>query len=76
MKTLEALIKARNPNVSIRELAEAAGLPQNRLAYYLKPGSHVERMPTAETIELIAQAINATPREVFLAFSEDLGYPV
>lgn len=76
METLERLITARNPNKSIRELTERAGIPHNRLAYYLKPGSKIERMPSAETIEVIARAINATPHEVFLAFGQDLGYPV
>jgi transcriptional regulator with XRE-family HTH domain len=43
---------------SARALTEAAGVPQNRLAYWLRPDTVVRRMPTVSQMEEIAGILN------------------
>lgn len=76
MDRVRYLLTRYRPGMSIRQIEQAAGLSENLLGYYLKPGSHVVRIPTVATLEEIARALKCTPEQVFLAFALDLEYPV
>jgi transcriptional regulator with XRE-family HTH domain len=73
---LTALIASHHPDKSIREIARAAGVPQNRLAYWVKPGSNIARMPSVGDLNSLADIIGCKPSELFIAFALDLGYPI
>lgn len=72
MDRVRALVAGR----SVRRLEQAAGLAENRLAYYLKPGSTVRHIPSVETLSSLAHAIGCSDHVLFRAFAEDLGYPI
>jgi DNA-binding phage protein len=69
---LAALIARCKPGLSVRKIAEDAGLAHNRLAYYLKPGSKVTRLPEKDTIVAFARALGCTEKEVIDAFLADI----
>lgn len=73
---LRALINDYRPGQSVRHIERTSGLAENKLGYWLKPGSSVKRMPNPATVNEIAAALGCVPRDVFLAFAYDLGYPV
>lgn len=70
-----ALIQRRHPGVSIRQLTEAAGLAENKIAYYLKPSTVITRIPPAETVAELARALHCEPVEVVRAFAADVDLP-
>jgi hypothetical protein len=55
MPTLATLIARCKPGRSIRQIALAAGVPENRIGYYLKPGSRINRLPDKDTIAAFAR---------------------
>jgi hypothetical protein len=72
MAQLAALIARCKPGQSLRQVSLAAGLPENRLGYYLKPGSKVTRLPEKATIAAFARALDCTERDVIEAFLADI----
>jgi transcriptional regulator with XRE-family HTH domain len=62
--------------MSVRQIAEQAQVPHHRIAHYLKPGSNVTRLPTVDTMHLIATALGCDVAEVSRAFAADLGLPL
>ncbi|MGH3627102.1 MAG: helix-turn-helix domain-containing protein [Sciscionella sp.] len=71
-ENLRRLIERMAPGRSVRQLEEVAGAPQ-RLGYWLKPGTRVTRMPSAEQLQELARIIGCTLQEVYRAFRADVG---
>ena len=67
---LRRLIEQTGSNV--RQLTAAAGVPENRLAYWVKPGTALTRMPTMQQIHELAQIIGCSSGEVYRAFRADV----
>ena len=57
---------------SVQQLTAVAGVPENRLAHWIKPGTVLSRMPTMIQIHEIAQILGCTPQEVYHAFRTDV----
>jgi hypothetical protein len=72
MPALAALIARCKPGSSLRQIALEAGLAENRIGYYLKPGSKITRLPEKSTITAFAEALGCTEREVIEAFLADI----
>lgn len=73
---LRALIHERRPGVTVRQLTLAADLDPNRIAYYLKPSTHIDQMPKVAALKDIARAIGCDVVDVAVAFAEDTGVPL
>lgn len=56
----------------MRELCAAAHTPENKLAYWLKPGTSLTRMPTMTQIAELAQIIGCTSNAVYRALRADV----
>lgn len=69
---LRALIERTAPGRSVRELTAAAGIPENRLGHWLKPGTVLSRIPTMAQIREIAGVIGCDAKEVYRAFRADV----
>lgn len=76
MDHVRQLLTKHRPGVSIRQVEKDHGLSPNLLGYWLKPGSHVVRIPSVPTLIEIARALDCAPEILFVAFALDLGYPV
>lgn len=72
---LRALIQELHPGVTVRQLTLAAGLDANRIAYYLKPSTTVDRMPELSVLKEIARALHCDLAMVVEAFAADCGLP-
>jgi hypothetical protein len=72
---LRDLMEEINPGVSTRQLTRAAGVDNNRLAYWLKPSTVVDSMPSLAVCKEIARIIGADLAQVVEAFALDIGYP-
>jgi transcriptional regulator with XRE-family HTH domain len=72
---LADLIARSQPGRSLNEISDAAGLPRNRIGYYLKPSSKVATVPSVDTVQAIAGALDCDPGEVLRAFVADLYGP-
>jgi hypothetical protein len=75
MPHFRALISDLHPNVTVRQLTLAAGLDANRIAYYLKPSTHIDQMPKLAVLKDIARALHCDLGLVVEAFAHDLGIP-
>ncbi|MGH3836935.1 MAG: hypothetical protein ACRDSF_14745 [Pseudonocardiaceae bacterium] len=69
---LRRLIDRVAPGRSVRELTAAAGVPENRLGYWLRPASNLVRMPTLKQIDEIAAIIGGEPSDVHRALRLDV----
>lgn len=69
---LRALIERTAPGRSVRELTAAAGMPENRLGYWTKPGTELNRMPTMAQLRDLAQIIGCETGLVYEAFRKDV----
>lgn len=70
---LRALIGRAAPGRSVRSLTNAAGIPHNRLAYWLRPGTDPDAMPSMTAMRDIATALHCELAEVARAFAADIG---
>lgn len=70
-----ALISSLHPGVTVRQLTLAAGLDPNRIAYYLKPSTHIDQMPKLAVLKEIAGALHCDLGLVVEAFAHDAGLP-
>ena len=68
-----ALMRRTQPNRSISEISKAAGLPWNRIGYYTRPDTVVDRMPSMASLREIARALDCEVIEVARAFAADIG---
>lgn len=66
------LIERVAPGRSLRALTAAAGVSENKLGYWLKPGTTLSRMPTMEQIHEIAGILGCKTSEVYRAFRADV----
>ncbi|MGH3978432.1 MAG: hypothetical protein ACRDRZ_05460 [Pseudonocardiaceae bacterium] len=73
---LRQLIARVAPQRSVRQLTEAAGVPQGRLAYWLRPTTVVTRVPPWPTLSDIAQVIGCEVAQVYHAFAADAGVDI
>ena len=71
---LRALKNDLHPNVSVRALEAAAGLPQGYIAYYLKPSTQL-KVIDPEVVKEIARALCCDLIDVVECFAADLGLP-
>lgn len=69
---LRRLIERAAPDRSLRQLTAAAGVPENKLGYWVKPGTTLSRMPTMTQLDEIAQIIGCDIRDVYHAFRADV----
>lgn len=69
---LRRLIDRVAPGRSVIQLTAAAGVSENKLAYWLKPSTRLTRMPTMWQLHEIAQIIGATTEDVYHAFRLDV----
>ncbi|SES49134.1 helix-turn-helix transcriptional regulator [Actinokineospora terrae] len=69
---VEALIRARCPGVSIKELERRHGVQAGGIANLLKP-SRGARFPRLDTIERLAAILGLDTAKVFHAFALDAG---
>lgn len=60
---------------SLRQMCLAAGIDPYRLAYYVKPSSRIDSMPSMDVLKDFAMALRIDVLEVFEACAHDLGYP-
>lgn len=67
--------RCRPAGRSVREAAQAAGLPETALGRHLRPSAARVHIPRPDAIEKIAAASGCEPFEVFRAFALNLGYP-
>lgn len=65
---LRELMEKYAPGCSVRQLTRAAGVPNERLAYWLRPDTVFTRMPTVTQIVEIARIIGAPPGETYQVF--------
>lgn len=72
---LRALIQELHPGVTVRQLTLAADLDANRIAYYLKPSTHIDVMPRMAVMKEIARALGCDVTDVVEAFAADVGVP-
>lgn len=72
---LRALVHELHPNVSVRELERAAGLPAGKIAYFLKLSTQLTTMPLPETMKEIARALACDLLDVVECFAADVGLP-
>jgi hypothetical protein len=70
---LRALIQELHPGATVRQLTLAAGLDANRIAYYLKPSTTVDRMPESPVLKEISRALHCDPVMVVEAFPRPPG---
>lgn len=71
---LRALVREIHPNVSVRALEAAAGVPEGRLSYYLKPSTTV-RTIDPEVVKEITRILGCDVIDVVEAFASDVGLP-
>jgi hypothetical protein len=75
--SLEKLISRVAPGRSVRSLCHAAGMPQQTLAYWLRPSTNVDRMPPLQKMREIAICLpGADITDVSRAFAEHIGLPL
>ncbi|MGH2371677.1 MAG: hypothetical protein ACRDI2_26190 [Chloroflexota bacterium] len=65
---LRKLIEEVAPGRSVRQLCADAGVPENRLGHWLKPGTQLVRMPTMWQIRDIARILGCRNKQVYRAF--------
>lgn len=72
--SLERLIRRVAPDRSVRSLTEEAGVPDHTLAYWLRPSTRVDRMPSMPQLRRIAACLpGADVVDVSRAFAEEIG---
>ena len=72
---LRALITDLHPGKTVRQLTLAADLDPNRIAYYLKPSTHIDQIPRVTVLKEIARALHCDVSLVVEAFAADVGVP-
>lgn len=72
---LRALIQNLHPGASVKQLTDAAGVPNNRLAHWLRPSTVVEDMPKTAIMKEIARILGCAMIDVAEAFAADAGVP-
>lgn len=65
---LRALIDRYNPGKSTLAVTTAAGVSENKLGYWLKPGTKITRMPTMDQMREMAQIIGCSVSQVYMVF--------
>lgn len=73
---LRQLIARERPGVTAAQLCREAGVPANRLAHWLKPGTELVRMPTKDQLLDIARIIGCRVELVYHAFRLDVGIDI
>lgn len=72
---LRDLIRDLHPSTTVRQLTLAAGLDPNKIAYYLKPSTHIDQMPKLPVLKDIARALHCDLGLVVEAMANDAGIP-
>jgi hypothetical protein len=73
-ESLRALKNELHPNVSVRALEAAAGLPAGYVAYYLKPSTVLKNIDP-DVMKEIARCFQTDVLDVVECFAADLGLP-
>lgn len=73
-RNLRRLIDHYAPTDSLETMARRAGMPEHRLRELFKTRAPMGRLPRAEVIVQIADAIGCTPNETLHALLDDRGF--
>lgn len=72
---LRALIHQLHPGASVKQLTEAAGVPNNRLAHWTRPSTEIDGVPKTDICKEIARILRCDLIDVVEAFAADAGLP-